>query len=297
MNRVEGKSKKKGQIVLAILLLIVVLIGFGFYSSRHMLTVSHYTIELDDIRESIRIVHLTDLHNSVFGKENKRLLACVEAEKPDLIFLTGDLLNQNDPNTEIALDLIRNLMKIAPVYASFGNHEIVHEQNFGTDMRKLFSDAGAVVLEYDYTEIKLKEQELRIGGLYGYCVPPTESNRWKKQKDYLSEFQDTDTTALLLCHIPVSWIQNTSLNDWDVDVVFAGHAHGGQIRIPFVGGLWAPDQGWFPGRECGLYFSKDKSSVLVLSRGLGSNNRIPRFNNVPEIVVVDLIHQNIGIEK
>ena len=289
MNRVKGQSKKTGWIVLVILLLIVALIGFGFYSSRHLLTVSHYTIEREDIREPIRIVHLTDLHNSIFGKGNKRLLARVEAEKPDLIFLTGDLLNQNDSNTEIAVDLIRNLVKIAPVYASFGNHELAHEQNFGTEMRKLFSDAGAVVLEYNYTELKLKEQELRIGGLYGYCVPPNGHKRWQRQKDYLFEFQDTDKTTLLLSHIPVSWIQNTSLDDWDVDVIFAGHAHGGQIRIPFVGGLWAPDQGWFPGRECGLYYSKDNSSVLVLSRGLGSNNKIPRFNNIPEIVVTDII--------
>ena len=289
MKKTGSRKGKKGSIALVILLHTAVLTGFSFYASRYLLTVSHYTIDLEDIKEPIRIVHLSDLHNSVFGKGNRRLLAHVAAQKPDLVFLTGDLLNEIDPRTDIAEELICGLVNIAPVYASYGNHELKHEQNYGTDLRTLFSEAGATVVEYNYAELTMKGQKLRIGGLYGYCVPPLGHKRWQKQKDYLSEFQDTDSTTLLLSHLPVSWIENTSLNDWDVDIVFAGHAHGGQIRIPFIGGLWAPDQGWFPGRECGLYWSDDKSSTLVLTRGLGSNNRIPRFNNIPDIVVVDLV--------
>lgn len=203
--------------------------------------------------------------------------------------MTGDLLNQDEQRTDIAVDLIRGLADIAPVYASYGNHETAYESNYHTDINELYTEAGAAVLDYDYMEISVKGQNLRVGGLYGYCVPPLGNKLWQREKDFLFEFQDTNATTVLLSHLPIGWIHNTSLDYWDVDVVFAGHTHGGQIRITFIGGLWVPERGWFPGRECGLYYAKDNSSVLVLSRGLGSNEKIPRFNNIPEVVAVDLL--------
>lgn len=287
MNR-----KKVKRIILLIVLILIIFTGFEYYISTYCLTSTNYSITSEKLNNSVRIVQLTDLHNSEFGSDNKRLVKKVAGQEPDLILITGDLLNSNEENTDIAVTLIESLSEIAPVYVSYGNHEKEYENTYGVDMTALFEQAGAKVLEYSYEDIEVNGQQLRIGGIYGYCTPARflETNEADPGEcAFLSEFQDTDLYTILLCHMPCSWIVNDGISEWDIDCVFAGHVHGGQIRIPFVGGLWAPDQGWFPGREAGLYYSGDGNKVMVLSRGLGSTEKIPRFNNVPEVVVVDIV--------
>ncbi len=260
--------------------------------SAYALTVSCYSIKANNLTAPIRIVQLTDLHNSVFGENNKQLTEKVIAQEPDLILITGDLLNQNEERTDIAEGLIRSLSAAAPVYVSYGNHEKAHEELFGTDIRHIYTAAGATVLEYDWTDITVKGTDLRLGGIYGYCLPQQllETGEARvKECEFLSAFQNTKEYTLLMCHMPVCWIRNGSLDAWDIDCVLSGHSHGGQVRFPLIGGLWAPDQGWFPGRMRGLYRSEDGTKVMVLSTGLGNTEKLPRFNNIPEILVLDLI--------
>ena len=259
--------------------------------SAYGLYVSYYTINNLNCSEPLRIVQLTDLHNSVFGAHNERLVRKVALQEPDLILITGDLLNLNEERTDIAEKLIADLSSIAPIYVSFGNHEAVHEQKYGCDLRSVYTEAGATVLEYEWAEIEVKGQKIRLGGIYGYCLPDKYRGNGPERAAecaFLEAFQDTDDYTILMCHIPYSWIKHDSLNSWDVDLVLCGHVHGGQVRIPWIGGLWAPDQGWFPGRECGVYWSEDGSSAMVLSRGLGNTDLLPRFNNMPEVLVLDL---------
>ena len=286
--------------LLAVLLAILALLAWCFLGSQYALEVTNYVLFSPKLTVPIRVVQLTDLHNSEFGENNERLVRMVGKQNPDLILLTGDMLNGDEPRTEVVTGLIEQLAEIAPVYASFGNHEKANENVYGTDVGALFSQAGAHVLERTYEDVEIGGQTVRIGGIYGYCLPEkylrTREAR-DKEVEYLHDFQETDLLTLLLCHVPTSWIVNDNLEEWDVDVIFSGHVHGGQIRLPLIGGLYAPDQGYFPGRECGLYYSADHARVMVLSRGLGSGVGVPRFNNVPEIVVVDILPQRAMEEE
>lgn len=280
---------KKRIICVAGILFIASLIGYELYSSKYMLKTTYYTVETHKIDEKIRIVQLSDLHNSEFGKDNNRLIARVSEEDPDLIFVTGDIIISNVIETEIAINLINDLTKIAPVYVSMGNHETEYEDKYGIDISSVYEEAGAVVLDRNYEEITVNDNKIRIAGIYGYCFPIDYEVERKDESEFLNNFQNTDSLKLLLAHMPLGWYHSGSLNSWNIDIVFSGHTHGGQVRLPFIGGLYAPDLGLFPGREGGLYYSQDTKKVLVLSKGLGSSEIIPRFNNIPEIVVVDVI--------
>lgn len=279
-------------IMVVFLALFFSFLGYEIYISYHSLICTNYEIYSEKVNSGVRIVQLSDLHNNVFGEENAKLAETVRQQSPDLILLTGDMLNLDDEDYSVAAALIRKLREIAPVYFSYGNHEAAYEINFNADLTALFEEAGAVVLEKTFEDIEVNGQKLRLGGIYGYCLPEELLKTGEADPEecaFLTEFQDTEAYTVLLCHMPVSWILYGSLEMWDVDCIFAGHAHGGQVRLPWIGGLYAPDQGWFPGNAAGVYESRDGKKTLVLSRGLGSGGMIPRFNNKPELVVTDIL--------
>ena len=280
--------------LLLIVFLLICLTFLTVYTSIYSLENTKNIIETNETSRDICILHISDLHNKSFGDNNSELLDMSRDENPDVILLTGDLINMDEEDTSIAVNLISDLTDIAPVYVSMGNHEIAYEENFGISLTEVFEDAGAVVLDREYVDIEVNNQKLRIGGIYGYCLPAKFFETGEADPEecaFLSEFQDTERYTILMCHMPVCWMINEGLDEWDVDCVFAGHAHGGQIILPFIGGVYAPDMGLFPGRLEGVYSSKDKEKHLVLSRGLGSEGIVPRINNRPEIVVIDKVNR------
>ena len=288
----QALRRYKWPFIIIVLLLISIMAGRNIYQSNCSLTCSSYQISSDKINTPVRILQLTDLHDSEFGENNQDLLNLIADQSPDLILITGDLLNSDESETDIATDLISGLGSIAPVYVSLGNHEVEYQQQFGTDIIRLYEDAGAVVLDKQYQDLEVNGQKLRLGGIYGYCLPAKYLETDEADPEecaFLSDFQNTDLYTILMCHIPVCWMLNDGLDEWDVDCVLAGHVHGGQVILPLIGGVYAPDMGWFPGKLQGLYSSTDGSSTMVLSTGLGNTESVPRFNNVPEVVTVDIL--------
>lgn len=296
MQAPEKRTERKKSMwywIAPLFAVVISIILYGILVSKFALTVTHYEIHSDKLTAPIRIVQLTDLHNSQFDDDNLRLITMVRDENPDLIFMTGDMINMSEENTDVAVSLVRELSKIAPVYFSYGNHEKNYCDNMGlANIDSLFEDAGAMVLNDRFIDVLVNDQSLRIGGIYSYCVTVqdgSESEARLAERAVMESFVKSDNCKLLLCHIPTWWKAEDGLNYWDLDVVFAGHDHGGQVILPFIGGLYGHDQGFFPGREWGTFSSQDGKSTLVLSRGLGTAGTIPRFNNVPEIVTVDLL--------
>lgn len=282
----------KKRIWIAALLCLCALLGLEIYRSNRMLSLDFEEVQVEALTEPIRIVHLSDLHNAEFGNENEDLIALVAAQQPDLIFFTGDLVIGRKKETDAAMNLVEDLVKIAPVYVSVGNHEQMHEDNFGSDLTGMLRYRGAKVLEFSYEEVTVRGQNLRIGGISGYCIPDIylktgEANL--AECEFLWDFQNTDRCTLLMAHMPACWIRNEGISLWEADLVFSGHTHGGQFRIPFVGGVAAPDMGWFPGWLEGQFPSRDETKTLILSRGLSNSLPVPRLNNPPQVLVVDLI--------
>ena len=282
------------KITIGVIALLIIVCAFECWRSQHTLLVTQYALTTDKLTAPIRLVHLTDLHNSEFGADNAELIDLVNQQAPDLILMTGDMLNGREEETEVAVNLVRRLKETAPVYFSYGNHEVTHQNTFRRDLTVLFEEAGAVVLNRTYEDVTVNGQTIRLGGIYGYCLPEKyyatgEARYW--ECEFLKEFQNTEDYTLLLAHLPTCWIRNDNLDIWEIDCVLSGHEHGGQIRLPWIGGLYAPDQGFFPGRSSGVYLSENGKKAMVLSRGLGSGNAVPRFGNVPEVVVVDIIPQ------
>lgn len=297
MRDYRATRKKKKWIVaifLSVFLLICIAVCVSAYQGATKLTVAKYEVRMD-MTESIRIVQLTDLHGKVFGTDNDVLVQMVAKQKPDLILMTGDMMDKSDENADIVCNLIRCLVEVAPVYYGFGNHEISWMDTTGIDLTPILTDADAVVLNCDFLDISVKGQQLRIGGYYNYYRQPHMYPLTLEEKlaelDFADNFENTDRYKILLSHIPTAWLDWEYIEKYPVDLVLTGHYHGGQIRLPLVGGLYAPYVGLFPEYTEGMFAGEQ--ATCILSTGLGSSPGVPRINNPPQIVVVDLIPEKV----
>lgn len=251
--------------------------------------ITNYDITSKKVKNEIIIAQISDLHNTSFGKHNKTLVNKIKDIKPDIIAITGDLIDSSKTNITVAMNFINQAVKIAPIYYVPGNHEAWNLSDYSTLKDKL-KKAGVVVLEGEDKEIKVKDNKI---SLLGITDPDYIGEAGISELDVVSTDLDTlsydsDNLVILLSHRPELF---SAYKHRDIDLVLTGHAHGGQFRTSLSGGLLAPDQGLFPKYTSGIYKDKEDKTQMIVSRGLG-NSVIPiRINNNPEVVVVNVRHK------
>ena len=279
---------KKITIIFSIICLLLILCGIYFYFENTTLEVSTYQIASNKIPNEFnnyKIIQISDFHNNTSSKLTKKLIAEIKNQKPNIIVITGDLIDSTKTNVDIAIDMIKEIIEIAPVYYVTGNHEA--RTNEYDNLKSQMIELGVKILENEAQEIQLNNSTINILGI--------NDPSFNKERDILdSEIvksnmeniqYNEDNFTILLSHRPEVFKIYVEKN---IDLVFTGHAHGGQIRLPFIGGIIAPNQGAFPEYTDGIY--REKDTTMVVSRGIG-NSIIPfRVNNRPELVIVELIN-------
>lgn len=271
------------------LVAVLLLIGLGIWTlwGNTALEVTEYEIVSDRIPHSFdgfTIAQISDLHNAEIGEGNARLIDRLSRTEPDMIVITGDLIDSRETDVEIAHGFVRQAMTLAPVYYVSGNHEArVREYE---DLKMGLAEAGAVVLENQKVQIVRDGEYITLMGIddpsfrEDYLFGDADSVARQTITDLQAE---SDGFTILLSHRPELFDLYVETK---MDLVFSGHAHGGQFRLPLLGGLVAPNQGFFPEYDAGQF--SQENTAMIVSRGVG-NSIIPiRFNNRPEIVVVTL---------
>lgn len=259
------------------LLMFVIVVIVLLYISNSWIQTTEITVESDRVPasfEGVKILQISDLHDGTFGDNQEKLVKKAKKTEPDLIFITGDLIDSNRYNLDQSLELVRRIIDLAPIYYVTGNHEIA--TNDTENIKTTLTELGVNVLSNEEQIIEHNGENIRIIGIEdpinGVLV-----------KEALSQFEKTDLFTLVLSHRPETFQDYV---DSELDIVFSGHAHGGQFRLPGLGGLFAPGQGLLPSYTAGMY--TENTTHMIVSRGLG-NSVIPlRVFNSPEIVLVTL---------
>ena len=277
---------RKRTAVVSILFVLIVLLTIWIAWGNTALELNSHRITSDKLPsafDGFKIAQVSDLHNTEIGENNEKLLSMLNEATPDIIVITGDLLDLRNTKIDIALSFSEQAVKIAPCYYITGNHEAYVDEY--EEFKDSLIELGVVVLDDTKTEIELSGEKITLIGVGDPSFSWTDNETLVNDK--LNELiSEQDGYTILLSHRPELFKTYVKHN---VDLVFSGHAHGGQFRIPFVGGVIAPNQGLFPQYDAGIY--TEGKTTMVVSRGIG-NSIIPfRVNNRPEIVLVELSMQ------
>ena len=240
----------------------------------------------------MRAVLISDQHDHIFRDDNEELIERILELEPDVVFMDGDMLNADSDDISWLLSEIERLSAKVPVYYALGNHELAYMAAH-PDLITQLEEAGAIVLDEQYVDVEIGGNAVRIGGFYDYAFSQTDVQTTADTMDardhaFLSDFCDTSRLTIMLSHRPDSFVFSDATKVWNIDYVLCGHDHGGQVRLPFIGGVFGGDQGYFPPYADG--FHAFASLNMVITRGLSSNPKLlPRFNNLPEIAVLDFV--------
>ena len=281
-------SKKKNRAIL-FTIIAAVIVGLAIWTvwGNSALMLSKLTVKGSNIPKSFdgyRIAQISDLHNAEFGDRNEKLIEMLQKAEPDIIAITGDLIDSSKTDINIALAFADEAVQIAPTYFITGNHEAMVSSQEYADLENGLLEAGVNVLHDKEIVLEQNEEKLILVGIDDPAYADRHGDVGASiASETINELFTTEGYRILLSHRPEFFNQYVEA---EVDLVLSGHAHGGQFRLPFIGGLVAPGQGVFPVYDSGLY--SENETNMVVSRGIG-NSIIPmRFNNRPEVVLIEL---------
>ena len=267
-------------------MLFVTLVIWGVYCDN-TIAITNYCVNNTKNDAKLKFVVITDLHNKEYGEKNADLAELVKEQNPDFIAVCGDMVNRGDPDTTKMKDVLEKLSKIAPTYCCLGNHERDNAAKFGTDFKSETNSTGAVLLDNEYIKFTKNGKSVLIGGMsdypyYEFYTPDDDVPSRALWEEFAEKAKNNFT--ILLHHQPEYIAEDAKKTD--IDLIVCGHTHGGQIQLPFIGGVIAPNQGLFPKYDKGE-FDLDGTKMIVCA-GLSNTVFIPRINNQVEIGVVTI---------
>ncbi|MDD2371923.1 MAG: metallophosphoesterase [Firmicutes bacterium] len=270
---------------LIVFLIVLIIIGVSYniwINTRIQLTeISISSTNIPGDLKGLRVVQVSDFHNEIYGKDQSMILEKLKESNPDVILITGDLIDRRNTQIDIAVDFVREAIKLAPIYFVSGNHEGL-SGDYELLKSRLITE-GVKVLDNETIFIKVGQSSLKIAGIVDPCFYEGSDDGEIVSVSLASIEGESADFSILLAHRPDLFEVYAK---YDYDLIFSGHAHGGQFRFPFIGGLLAPDQGLFPKYDSGLY--RLGKTTMIVSRGLGNSLFPFRLFNGPELIVVEL---------
>ena len=280
-------KRKRTAISILVPLTVAALVLPGFYGG---LAVRHYTLATDKFAGTVRLCLLTDLHSCSYGEGMGELISAIEAARPDLILLSGDILDNHMPDDNTRA-LLHGLDGRWPCYYVTGNHECWSGDRAFDRKMCLLEQNGVTILPGTWETVAVGGVSLNLCGVddpeairLGEEVRRS-TGHFREQLMAVSAAAANGNYTILLSHRPAFFGEYLHHG---FDLVVSGHAHGGQWRIPgLLNGVYAPNQGFFPKYAGGLY--REDGTTMVVSRGLArESTRLFRYYNRPELVVIDV---------
>lgn len=270
----------------AVIVIVVILIGIYLYHENTSLQVAKYTVTKNKMPAGFngyKIAHISDFHNTRSERLSKSLIDEITKLTPNIIVITGDTIDARRTRIDVAFNFVKQVVKITDVYYIPGNHE-ARIGEYAAFKEALLS-IGVNVLENDTVILTENGESINLLGIkdpaffYEHVVEDYDIIR----KEIEGLKYNKESYTILLSHRPETFDAYVEKN---IDLVFTGHAHGGQIRLPIFGGVIAPMQGFFPKYTEGVH--KKENTTMIISRGIGNSLFPFRVNNRPELVIVEL---------
>ena len=278
--------KKRRLAILSVLILILLGCIIWVIHSNTVPTLTEVAIPAEGLPtgfDGFRIVQVSDLHDAEFGKDHEKTLDLIRKAKPDVIVLTGDLIDKHEGRTDVALtaSFAEQAVAIAPCYYVTGNHECAIPAATYAELETALTSLGVKVLHGEAVTLERGGDSITLAGIDSPAFRHGETDSPDLPKLCGNGY------TILLAHHPEFIDQYAEAG---ADLVFSGHVHGGQFRLPFVGGLYGPGQGLFPAYDEGLYtvLAEEGNALLYVSRGLGNSGIPLRFANRPEVILAIL---------